>query len=411
MQRALVIIPGDTPLADLTRALRAALDGSGPAVLPLPAGASAPSGASLERVPDGVALVLATSGSTGAPRHVLLDADALAASASATHDRLGGPGRWVLALPTAHVAGVQVIARSLLAGTEPLVVPAGHFDPFVAADAVGAPRAPGERRYASLVPTQLHRIVAAADGGALPRALRPWADLDAILAGGAATAPALLERARDVGLRVVTTYGMTETAGGCVYDGVPLDGVQVRVAGTIQIAGPVLARGYLPDDPIAFVHADGVRWFRTADVGELADGVLRVHGRADDVIVTGGVNVSPAAVEAVLAELGVGEVCVVGLPDEEWGQVVTAVVAGDTVAPDLAELHDAVAERLGRAAAPRVLVLLDRLPYRGPGKVDRAAVAREAGALHHGTLDDGTLPVGGVPGSVEREGGNHGERR
>lgn len=402
MQRALVSIPGDTPLPEIVRALRAALDGTGPAVLPLVPGASGPGagrepglvpeqvpGQVPEQVPDEVALVLATSGSTGTPRHVLLDAAAVVASARATHDRLGGPGHWLLALPHHHVAGVQVITRSVLAGTTPLTLPAGRFDPFTGADvvrkargALTAPTAPTERLYASLVPTQLHRIVQAAEGGPLPTGLRPWAEVDAILVGGAATAPALLARARDLGLQVVTTYGMTETAGGCVYDGVPLDGVRVRVAGTIEVAGPVLARGYVPDEPGAFAHDDdGVRWFRTADVGEVVGGILHVHGRADDVIVTGGVNVAPAAVEAVLAELGLDEVCVIGLPDDEWGQVVTVVFApGAGTMPDLDTLQDAVAERLGRAAAPRAVVVVDRLPYRGPGKVDRAAVIREAAA-------------------------------
>lgn len=406
MQRALASIPGDTPLPDIVRALRAALDGTGPAVLPLAPGGRGPGTGPRPdhvpgHVPDGVALVLATSGSTGTPRHVLLDAAAVVASARATHDRLGGPGRWLLALPHHHVAGVQVITRSVVAGTTPLTLPSGRFDPFAAADVVRtaratptaptAPTAPAERLYASLVPTQLHRIVQAAEGGPLPTGLRPWAEVDAILVGGAATAPALLARARDLGLRVVTTYGMTETAGGCVYDGVPLDGVRVRVAGTIHVAGPVLARGYVPDEPGAFVpDDDGVRWFRTADIGEVVGGVLHVRGRADDVIVTGGVNVAPEAVEAVLAELGLGEVCVIGLPDDEWGQVVTVVLTpGAGTAPDLDTVHDAVAERLGRAAAPRALMVVDRLPYRGPGKVDRAAVAREAAATLDELLDGG----------------------
>lgn len=407
MQRALVSVPGDTPLPDVVRAVRAALDGTGPAVMPMGAATAA------EEVPDGVALVLATSGSTGAPRWVLLDADAVRASAHATHDRLGGPGRWVLALPWHHVAGIQVITRSLLAGTEPLVLPPGRFDPFAAADALRAAlSASSERLYASLVPTQLHRIVAAAGSGPLPAGLRAWAGLAGILVGGAATAPALLDRARDLGLRVVTSYGMTETAGGCVYDGVPLDGVQVRVAGTIEIAGPVLARGYLPDEPGAFVDEGGVRWFRTADVGEVVDGVLHVHGRADDVIVTGGVNVAPVAVERVLADLGLGEVCVVGMPDAEWGQVVTAVVVpGDGPLPDVDALRDAVAIRLGKAAAPRAVVVMDRLPYRGPGKVDRAAVAREAAELLTDPDSGRSAGEPGSPGPGQRVGGDHGDRR
>ncbi len=405
-----VLVTG--PVQDVARALRAALDGSGPAVAPV---VGAPPGDLPGRVPDGVALVLTTSGSTGVPRRVLLDADAVLASAHATHARLGGPGRWVLTLPAQHVAGLQVIVRSLLAGGEPVVVPAGHFDPVATAAAIAAARGDGPL-YGSVVPTQLHRILA--DG--VPDAARAaWAGLDAVLVGGAAAAPALLDRARAAGIRVVTTYGMTETAGGCVYDGVPLDGVRVRVSrgdsdgdgdGIVQIAGPVLARGYLPPDDDAFVLADGERWFCTSDVGEMADGVLRVRGRADDVVVSGGVNVVPSAVEAVLAGLGL-EACVVGVPDEEWGQIVTAVVASpgavDRLSPgamdrsspgamdgsspgamdgsspgavDVAVVRAAVAARLGAAAAPRSVIVVDALPRRGPGKVDRAAVARLAAA-------------------------------
>lgn len=371
---AVEVHPGDLS------AVAAALDGSGPALAPL-----RPGGALLEAtVPDDVALVVTTSGSTGEPRAVLLDGAALRASATATHDRLGGPGRWLLTLPLHHVAGLQVVVRSLLAGVEPVSVPAaGGFDPVAVAAALSALPAGRRPRYGSVVPTQLHRILAGP-----PRDVRPWADLDAILVGGAAAAPALLERARDAGLRVVTTYGATETSGGCVYDGVPLAGTRARTDddGVLHLAGPTLARGYLgrPDlDAVAFVEHEGVRWFRTGDLGEVTGGVLRVRGRADDVVVTGGVKVAPAAVEAALAALpGVGQVCVVGVPDEEWGQRVVAVVvpAAGRPAPDLAEVREVVRRTLEAAAAPRRVVLTDALPERGPGKVDRAAVARLAAA-------------------------------
>ncbi|WP_250448661.1 AMP-binding protein, partial [Actinotalea sp. C106] len=170
--------------------------------------------------------------------------------------------------------------------------------------------------------------------------------LDAVLIGGAATPPALVEAARERGLPLVLTYGMTETCGGCVYDGRPLDGVEVEVDDDgIRLAGPMLARGYLarPDlDAAAFTTADGRRWFRTRDLGILEGGRLTVLGRSDDVLVTGGVKVAPAAVEAALVGVpGVGEVCVVGVPDAEWGQAVTAVVVPrpDVPAPGLAELR------------------------------------------------------------------------
>ncbi|MBE9928313.1 AMP-binding protein, partial [Cellulosimicrobium cellulans] len=233
------------------------------------------------------------------------------------------------------------------AGRGLTVAPAG--EPFTpggfAALVARAPR--GERRYVSLVPTQLHRLVEAADTGSADGAagLDALRSLDAVLLGGAATPPALLRRARSAGARVVTTYGMTETCGGCVYDGVPLPGARVRLvpagdaegegAGVVELSGPFLARGYLgePDATAAAFRTDddGTRWFRTSDLGRLdgpADApVLTVLGRADDVIVSGGVNVAPAAVEAVVGEVaGVGEACVVGVPHPEWGQEVVAVV-------------------------------------------------------------------------------------
>ncbi len=205
--------------------------------------------------------------------------------------------------------------------------------------------------------------------------------IDAILVGGAGTAPALLAAGRDLGLRLVTTYGMTETCGGCVYDGVPLDDVRLEVEdGVLRIAGPVLAEGYLRDGAVVDegfeTDAHGERWFRTADLGRVEDGRLSVLGRRDEVIVSGGVNVAPAAVEAVLSALDeVGEVCVVGVPDEEWGRRVTAVVVPRPGrAPELDRLREAVARSLGSASAPRALVLADSLPLRGPGKVDRSAV-------------------------------------
>lgn len=386
MQR-LVPVPIESPdgpaVARFLTALGAALEGSGPAVAVVGPGDAAPG---QDEVPDDVALVVRTSGTGGQGRDVLLSARALAASAAATHDRLGGPGRWVLALPLRHIAGVQVLVRSLASGTEPAVVPSGRFDPGAVADVVRRARVQDRRLYTALVPTQLHRILAGCDpDGALPPALRPLADLEAILVGGAATPPGLLERARAAGLRVVTTYGMTETCGGCVYDGVPLAGVDVRIDdGAVAVAGPVLAHGYLgrPDlDAAAFRTVDGVRWLRTADRGVLDGGRLTILGRADDVIVTGGQKVDPTAVEAVLElDPDVDEACVVGIADDEWGELVVAVVvprAGSAM-PDSERLRRDVGRTLGRAAEPRRLVLVDGLPRVGPGKVDRAAVARLA---------------------------------
>ncbi len=391
--------PGTAPSAGdpvhaLLAALGAALDGTGPAVLPVPADEPAPEHPG--EVPDDVALVVRTSGSTGAPRDVLLSAAALRASGEATAARLGGHGRWLLALPPVHVAGVQVLVRSLLAGTEPVVLAPGPFRADAFERAVGELDRPGSphRRYTSLVPTQLHRLLGS------PGALAALRTFDAVLVGGAATAAGLLTDARAAGVRVVTTYGMSETCGGCVYDGVPLDGVEVDVDpadGRVLLAGPVLATGYRgrPDlDGEAFVERGGRRWLRTGDLGELVTGpapddatdrpagpVLRVLGRADDVLVTGGAKVAPAAVERVLGALdGVADVCVVGLPDQEWGQSVTAVLVlhDGARAPAHDDVRAAVARSLGHAAAPRAVVVVESLPLRGPGKPDRAAVARLA---------------------------------
>ncbi|WP_051681814.1 o-succinylbenzoate--CoA ligase [Cellulomonas sp. HZM] len=357
----------DAPADRLLPALAAALEGTGPAVAPC---GPDDEGRDAGDVPDEVALVVRTSGSTGEPRGVMLSAEALVASVSATHQRLGGPGTWLLALPAHHVAGVQVLVRSVLAGTTPVVVPAGPFRP--AAFVATTDTMPTGRRYTSLVPTQLRRLLA---DDAATDSLRSF---DAVLLGGAATPQALLDEARAAGARVVTTYGMSETCGGCVYDGVPLSGVRVRVDddGRVLLGGPVLATGYLgrPDlDAGSFVVVDGVRHLRTSDAGRVTDGVLTVLGRLDDVVVTGGEKVAPAAVEELLAALpGVAEVAVVGVPDDEWGQAVVAVVvprAGATP-PTLADVR-AAATAIAPAAAPRRLEIVDHLPTRGPGKTDR----------------------------------------
>lgn len=325
-----------------------------------------------EPIADEVAVVVATSGTTGVPKGAMLSAAALRASATATHQRLGGPGRWLLAMPAHHVAGLQVLLRSVAAGYPPAVLDVSQgFDPdrfAAAADALDGPR-----RYTSLVPTQL---IKALDHAAATAAL---AALDGVLIGGAATPAAVIERAVAAGITIVRTYGMSETCGGCVYNGVPLDGVRVDIApdGRIRLGGDTLALGYrgLPDHP-AFADAG---WFRTDDAGLLDDGVLRVLGRLDEAISTGGLTVVPQVVEAVLAgHPAVRECAVFGLPDDRLGErVAVAVVPADSAgAPTLTELRDYVAGRLDRTAAPRELRILTELPLRGPGKVDRAALRR-----------------------------------
>ena len=361
---------------ELLAALPAALDGSGPAVLPLPVGAPDDvvarllAAARLEQPleDDDVALVVPTSGSTGEPKLALLTSAALRASATATLDRLGGAAPWVLALPLTHVAGLQVAVRSLLGGTAPVPVDSSRgFTP--AAFAAATAQLTGERAYVSLVPTQLHRLVDASTD------LSPYA---AVLLGGAAADDELVAAAEQLGTRVVRTYGMTETCGGCVYDGLPLDGVRVALGpdGRVRLGGPTLAHGYrLRPDLDAAVFVDG--WFVTSDVGEIDEaGRLRVLGRSDDVIVTGAEKVAAAAVEAALRWApAVRDAVVAGVPDAEWGRMVAALVevAGGGAGVSDAELQAVVRERLGAAAVPRRIVVVDALPRTDLGKPDRLA--------------------------------------
>ncbi|WP_410621654.1 o-succinylbenzoate--CoA ligase [Amycolatopsis sp. cmx-8-4] len=352
----------------LKGALADALSG-GPAVLPFTDPALRDAMAPGEPAEPDTAVVIATSGSTGAPKGVLLSARTLTASAEATHTRLGGPGHWLLATPAHYIGGLQVLVRSLLAGTTPAFLTGHGFRPD--AFAAAAATLKGSPRYTALVPTQLVRLLD--DGGA---GLAAATTFDAIVLGAAATSAALRERAAEAGVRIVPAYGMSETAGGCVYDGVPLDGVRVDVAGDrIRIAGDVLAHGYrLRPDLTAESFAGG--WFTTSDRGvRHADGRVEVLGRADDMINTGGVKVSANAIERCLtAQPGVRDACVVGLPDAEWGEAVVALVVPAGEPPDANTLRAAVRAELGAAATPKRLEYAAELPLRGPGKIDRTAV-------------------------------------
>jgi O-succinylbenzoic acid--CoA ligase len=321
-----------------------------------------------EPVDAGVALVIATSGSTGEPKGAQLTHAALAASARATHARIGREpdDRWLSCLPWQHIGGLQVMLRARL-----LDIPLLIHERFEV-DAVAAARA----TLVSLVPTQLVRLL---DASVDLRRFR------AILLGGAAASPALLERAHDSGAAVITTYGMSETSGGCVYDGLPLDGVEVAIDadGRIRVRGPVVMAGYRlrPDLTAAVLSADG--WLTTGDLGEISDaGLLRVRGRVDDVIVTGGENVVANAVAGVLAgHPDVLEAAVTGVPDPEWGQRVVAVVVVRSAQPlSLAQLREFCSARLSPSAVPRGLVVVDELPRLASGKPDRLAVQQLAQA-------------------------------
>lgn len=326
-----------------------------------------------EPIDDDIALVVTTSGTTGTPKGAMLTAAALLASAAATHERLGGPGRWLLALPPHHIAGIQVLIRSLQADTTPV-----QLDVATGFDVTRLPAAVAElgsgRRYTSLVATQLAKALNA------PQSTAALAELDAVLLGGGPAPQPILDAAVSAGVRVVRTYGMSETAGGCVYDGVPLSGVGVRIGddGRIAIGGPTLARGYR--NPVVPDPFDEPGWFQTDDVGALDSlGRLAVLGRADDAISTGGLTVLPGPVEAVLsAHPAVADCAVFGIADDRLGQrVVAAVVVAGTTPPTLDALRAHVAESLDATAAPRELHVVSTLPRRGIGKLDRKALARQ----------------------------------
>jgi o-succinylbenzoate---CoA ligase len=404
-----VLLDGAAGAARLLDPLARALDGTGPAILPLDAGLPAARLRQLIDVfqPDAVidaggrartrsgqpgvaadtAVVIGTSGSTGEPKGVELSAAALTHSARASLRRAGArPGeRWLACLPASHVAGLQVLVRSLVSGTEPVTA---------ARATAGAVRAAADAgcAHVSVVPTQLVRLLSAdagADGGA-----RALARYRCVLVGGAAAGAAVLAEARAAGVTAVTTYGMSETCGGCVYDGVPLDGVTVREGedGRLRISGPVLMNRYHgrpdltaavleyagPDDTAFGGSRGGNREFVTSDLGRLLpDGRVMVRGRADDVINTGGHKVVPGEVEAVLAACpGVREAVVIGRPDPEWGERVIAVVvpADREHPPGLELLRTQVSARLPRYACPSEVVLTDAIPVLPSGKPDLAAL-------------------------------------
>jgi o-succinylbenzoate---CoA ligase len=327
-----------------------------------------------EDIDDDIAVVVSTSGTTGVPKGAMLTAAALTASADATHARLGGPGRWLLALPAYHVAGLQVLVRSVRVGSTPVAV-SSRFD---VAELPAAVSAMGSgRRYASLVAAQLDKALSNESAGAA------LAELDAVLIGGGPMPTGVAEKAAAAGISVVRTYGMSETAGGCVYDGAPLDGVRMRIDpdGRIAIGGATLAKGYRnPPDPDPFAEPG---WFLTDDVGVLdVSGTLTVLGRVDDAISTGGLTVLPQPVEAALmSHPAVADCAAFGVPDDRLGQRVAAavVVAEAAAAPTVAELRAHVATSLDETAAPREVHIVDELPRLGIGKLDRRALTARFG--------------------------------
>jgi o-succinylbenzoate---CoA ligase len=377
-----VLLSGVVDAKRLIDPLAAALNGTGPAILPLDAslpatrlrqlidafhpdvvvgtGGEATARLDGEKTAADTAVIIGTSGTTGEPKGVELSAAALLHSARASLARIGARQgeRWACCLPVTHVAGLQVLVRSLVSGSEPAVTAAADAGSLAGSGCA----------HVSVVPVQLARLLDDPAGAAA------LAAFSCVLVGGAAAAPVLLERARAAGVPAVTTYGMSETCGGCVYDGVPLDGVSVRAGadGLLRVAGPVLMNRY-------FGHPDLAGEFVTSDLGSVADGRVVVRGRADDVINTGGHKVVPGEVAAVLAACpGVREVVVVGRPDQVWGERVTAVVvpADPADPPSLELLRTHVRARLPRYASPSELVLTEAIPVLPSGKPDVASLKK-----------------------------------
>jgi O-succinylbenzoic acid--CoA ligase len=313
---------------------------------------------------DDAAVIVSTSGSTGTPKGVVLSAAAIQAAVEATHTRLGGEGSWVCALPTHNVAGLMTLARGIIGGMGVQ---------FCRADLSDLPD-PNARSYLSVVPAQLHRALA--DAVLLGKLAR----YAAILVGGQALPDGLLASAQQLGLPLVTTYGMSETCGGCVYDQLPLDGVMVRIEperDRIVLNGPMAFSGYRLQPGLTGEVLTG-QTVRTPDRGQLDDGRLRVLGRLDDVVISGGVNVDLAEVQRRCDELwGVDEaqrVLVFDIPDPRWGSKIVAMTRGDL---GWSELRVALSPFLDPAAIPKQLRPLVGVQPAQPGKINRTAL-REA---------------------------------
>jgi O-succinylbenzoic acid--CoA ligase len=329
---------------------------------------------------DHAAVIMATSGSTGEPQGVVLPKDGLLTAGRLGAAALGSAGLWLTALPVTGIGGLLTVVRALLAGGDPLSWPglggASGFTPEsfdeAARETLRRAKSDGVPAYVSLVPTQLTRIIGH------PAALDTLAGFQAVVVGGASLAIRARSAAQSAGVRVVATYGATETCGGVVYDGKPLPGVEVEITdeGAIAIGGPTLALGYRlrPDlDKRRFQNG----MFITSDLGELIDGSLRVLGRTDSTIKVGGVKVSMTGItEALLSHPRVIDAVTVAEPNAEWGLVPRAYVLPDRqTLPDtedyaalVAELAHTVRSKLGRAATPRKITLTDLLPQLHSGK-------------------------------------------
>ena len=315
----------------------------------------------LTQIPESAALLIETGGSTGEPKVVALSASALQRSSSLSNQALGASGtdQWSLSLPLNHIAGINQLLRSIDLGNDP-----------VAFDA----------QFISIVPTQLYRAIELAG-----KALDELRGAKKVLIGGAAIPEQLIEQGKDVGIQLVTSYGMTEMSGGCIYDGKALPGVEVRIeeSGRISLNGPMRALCYLNNERATNQSFVG-DWFVTSDHGFIDNkGLLHIAGRADDVIISGGEKISTQEVQRVVQQRYPNmEIYVIGIPDPEWGESLRLVMAHKDLASNqsrasefsLQEIRKFVGESLAKVAAPRSLLLLSEIPTKENGKVDLAAL-------------------------------------
>jgi O-succinylbenzoic acid--CoA ligase len=302
-----------------------------------------------EFAPNNAAVVIGTSGTTGSPKEVLLTSTALISSARASNKYIGAKfgETWSLLLPLTHIAAVNVIVRAMELGTTPIDL--RNFEgQYPKAD------------YTAIVPTQLFRAL---NGD--QNLLNHLQSAKAVLVGGAALSQALREQAELSGIKIITTYGMTETCGGCVYDGTTLEGVEIEIRnGTIFIKGPVLASSISLNDG----------WYETSDLGEHHNGQLAVIGRSDDVIISGGENLSLNAVENSLATAFPDtQFAAFAIENSQWGQTLQVAVVG-TISDDQITAH--LEEDLGRYAKPKGIHRMNSLPLLSIGKIDRKSLAK-----------------------------------
>ena len=341
VRRELTAIDSEWSTPQLLEALLRALTGDGPALTTSPIATTS--------VAPEIALVVTTSGSTGSPKSVLLSAKSLISNARATHQFLGAKvgERWSLLLPTSHIAGLNILIRSIELGTVPVSI---------------------ENRadYTAIVPTQLHRSLTGDT-----KLFNHLKGCKAILVGGAPLSDELRSAAASRGLRIITTYGATETCGGVIYDGAPILGIEVAIRdGRIAIKGAQLASGYL-DAPLSM--EDG--WFITSDLGEIIDGKLRVLGRVDDQIISGGEKISLSAVESYLrTEFSNPEIVAFSKIDPEWGE---KLCIATTQALSIDAVSNKLKAKFGSHASPKEVHTVKTIPYLELGKPDRKRLAND----------------------------------